>query len=459
MDDKTKKNLINGKKVSIITLGCKVNAYESQAIRDMFEQFGAVFVEDDEPADVCIVNTCSVTGIADKKSRQMLHRMGRTSSNGLIVATGCYAQAVGDKITKEGMADIVVGANRKDELLEKVAERLLEKNSDKVFLSDTKVDRKYMNLGITDFSEKTRAVVKVQDGCNQFCTYCIIPHVRGRVRSRSIEDTVEEVKRLAGAGYREVVLTGIHLSSYGRPDYEKGQTFDYEPLFNLIEATAQVDGISRIRLGSLEPRIISEESAKCFSGISKLCPQFHLSFQSGCDSVLKRMNRHYDVAEYEEKCAILRNAFDRPAITTDIIVGFPGETREDFLVTVDTLKRIGFAQMHIFKYSKRNGTPAAVMKDQVTDEEASRRSDILIDLGHEMRNAYLSSFVGQEEEIIIEKVYERDSVKYYSGLTSRYAETKAVAGNICARKNDVIKVLCNGVDPCGLLTANTVGRV
>ena len=442
--------VLYGKRAALCSLGCKVNAYETQAIRKMLEEKGAVIVDDNERADIYVINTCSVTGIADKKSRQSVHRAMKLDAEALVVVTGCYAQAAGSSVFDGEDRMIVIGSNRKDEIIESIEAWFAGRERSVELVSDLKTDKKYMDLRIDGFSDKTRAFIKVEDGCNQFCTYCIIPYVRGRVRSRSIEDTIEEITALAAAGYKEVVLTGIHLSSYGQADYEKSKGFEHGPLLELVRAASRVPGIERIRLGSLEPRIITAEFAQELAGIKEFCPQFHLSLQNGCNSVLKRMNRHYTIEEYAQRVEILRDVFDRPAITTDIIAGFPGETDEEFEDSINNLEVIGFAKMHVFRYSKRKGTPAATMKDQVPAEVSAARSDRLIDLDTFMHTRYLKSFLGEEQDVLVERVVERDGKYYARGLTTRYCEVEAYTGRFALTPNTITKVRFDEVTDCVL---------
>src|SRR5699024_8509378 len=357
------------KKAALHNLGCKVNAYETEAMQEMLEQAGYQIVPFREGADIYIINTCTVTNIADRKSRQMLHRARKLNPDAIVVAAGCYVQAQIGK-EKDSCIDIVIGNDHKKDLIrivEEYEERKREKNSAKnrsveEWTDDISRDREYEELRLTRPGEHTRAYIKVQDGCNQFCTYCIIPYARGRVRSREMKDVVQEVRALADNGYQEVVLTGIHLSSYGI-DFD-GQRH----LSDLIRAVHEIEGIRRIRLGSLEPGIVTEEFAGTLAAMPKICPHFHLSLQSGCDATLKRMNRRYTSEEYYEKCRILRKYFDDPALTTDVIVGFPGETEEDFQASFDFVDKVDFYETHIFKYSKREGTKAASMPDQVDEQ-------------------------------------------------------------------------------------------
>lgn len=394
------------KKVALHNLGCKVNAYETEAMQEMLETAGYEIVPFKEGADIYIINTCTVTNIADRKSRQMLHRARKMNPQALVVAAGCYVQT---QEVPDPCIDVVIGNNKKQDLLS-----ILEEY-DKDTLIDINNTKEYENLHLSRTGEHTRAYIKVQDGCNQFCSYCIIPYARGRVRSRVKEDVIEEVKRLAQNGYQEVVLTGIHLSSYGI-DFEEGE----ENLLSLIQAVHDVEGIRRIRLGSLEPRIITEEFARTISALPKMCPHFHLSLQSGCDAVLKRMNRRYTSGEYYEKCALLRKYFENPALTTDVIVGFPGETNEEFEESKAFIEKVEFYEAHVFKYSKRQSTKAAVMEEQIPEQIKSKRSDILLALNEEGRQAYEKSFVGKEVEVLVEESVEIGGETMQIGHTREY---------------------------------------
>ncbi|MCR5431556.1 MAG: tRNA (N(6)-L-threonylcarbamoyladenosine(37)-C(2))-methylthiotransferase MtaB [Lachnospiraceae bacterium] len=444
------KSVIQGKKVAFYTLGCKVNAYETQAIRRTLEEKGAVIAREDEEADIYVVNTCSVTGIADKKSRQTVHHVMKLSEDALVIVTGCYAQSSGGADLAGSDRAVVIGSNSKDEIVNAI-EAWFEDGKCDTRITDLFKDKRYMDLKIDGFNDKTRAFIKVEDGCNQFCTFCIIPFTRGRVRSRSIEDTVEEIEELARNGYKEVVLTGIHLSSYGRENYEKKEEFPYGPLLELIKRSASVEGIERVRLGSLEPRIITKDFAEELAGIKEFCPQFHLSLQSGCNSVLKRMNRHYSIEDYTERVNILREVFDRPAITTDIIAGFPGETEEEFEISFKNLEAIGFAKMHVFRYSKRKGTPAATMKDQVPPQKSAERSDRLIELDTRMHAEYLGSFLGEVQKVLVERVIDKDGKKVAKGLTTRYMDVEAVVMGEVPEENSFINVRFEGVSDDGIL--------
>lgn len=411
------------KKAALHNLGCKVNAYELEAMQQMLEAGGYEIVPFAPGADVYVINTCTVTNVADRKSRQMLHRAKKMNPQAVVVAAGCYVQAAGEDLPKDEAVDIVIGNNKKQNLLEILEKYEAGTAKDRIHTIDISHTREYEPLVINKTAEHTRAYLKIQDGCNQFCTYCIIPFARGRVRSRAKTDVMEEVRRLAKAGYREVVLTGIHLSSYG-VDFdscEKSGDYPYgRELLDLMEAIEKTPGIERIRLGSLEPGIVTEAFAKELSGLAGFCPHFHLSMQSGCDATLKRMNRRYDTAGFEARCGILRKYFDRPALTTDIIVGFPGETGEEFETTRRFVEKTGFSETHIFKYSRRKGTKAAVMDHQIPEEEKTCRSQILIELGDKNRKVYAESFLGREVEVLFEESLEKDGECCWIGHTREY---------------------------------------
>ena len=407
------------KRAALHNLGCKVNAYETEAMQELLEKNGYEIVPFHEEADVYIINTCSVTNMADRKSRQMLHKARKQNPDSVVVAAGCYVQALGNAGKSEDGVDIIVGNNKKNNIVE-ILDAYFQEHPEKQVqeLIDINHTNEYEDLHLSRTAEHTRAYLKVQDGCNQFCTYCIIPYARGRVRSRAKKDVVEEVRTLAANGYKEIVLTGIHLSSYGI-DFEKenGETDD---LLSLIRAVHEVEGIERIRLGSLEPRIITEEFAEALANLPKVCPHFHLSLQSGCDATLKRMNRRYDAAEYEEKCHILRKYFKNPALTTDVIVGFAGETEEDFRESKDFVDRIDFYETHIFKYSKREGTRAATMPNQVDEQEKTRRSNIMLEMNAEKMKKYEQLWMGQAVEVLFEEIMEKDGIRYATGHTKEY---------------------------------------
>ena len=405
------------RKAAFHNLGCKVNSYETEAMQQLLEDAGYEIVPFREGADVYIINTCSVTNVADRKSRQMLHRAKKMNPSAAVVAVGCYVQAAGAELKKDEAVDLIVGNNQKKDLVQILDDYFTDhENSGEIL--DIGHSQEYEELHIRRIADHTRAFIKVQDGCNQFCSYCIIPYTRGRVRSRRPEDIEHEVRGIAEAGYKEIVLTGIHLSSYG-VDFKDEQQ---ENLLTLIKRLDQIPGIERLRLGSLEPRIVTREFAKELARLRTICPHFHLSLQSGCDATLKRMNRRYNAAEYQACCEILREEFDNPAITTDVIVGFPGETEEEFAETERFLKAIHFYEMHIFKYSRRAGTRAADMPDQVPEGTKSVRSDILLALEKQQSLEYRGRFLGTEEEILLEEPIEIDGTKYMMGHTRQYVK-------------------------------------
>ena len=400
------------KKAALHNLGCKVNAYETEAMQELLEQNGYEIVPFKEGADVYIINTCTVTNIADRKSRQMLHKARKMNPDAVVVATGCYVQARGEDI--DPCVDIVVGNNKKKDLIAILDEYYANRQEVQKELIDINHEKEYEEMQVTHTAEHTRAYIKVQDGCNQFCSYCIIPYARGRVRSRNLENVLEEVRTLAASGYKEVVLTGIHLSSYG---IDTGDS-----LLELIQKVHEIDGIHRIRLGSLEPRIITEEFASAIAALPKMCPHFHLSLQSGCNATLKRMNRRYSAEEYMEKCNLLREHFQNPALTTDVIVGFPGETKEEFAESMDFVDRVNFYETHIFKYSRRAGTKAADMPDQIPEEIKAERSAKLIELGHKKQSAYEEKLLGTTQEVLMEEaVMTKDGI-YQVGHTKEYVK-------------------------------------
>ncbi|MBT9775565.1 tRNA (N(6)-L-threonylcarbamoyladenosine(37)-C(2))-methylthiotransferase MtaB [Clostridium sp. MCC353] len=405
------------RKAAFHNLGCKVNSYETEAMQQLLEEAGYEIVPFKEGADVYIINTCSVTNIADRKSRQMLHKAKKMNPDSAVVAVGCYVQAAGEELKKDPAVDLIVGNNRKAELVS-ILEDYFNSRMGEDPVIDIGKTHEYENLSISRIADHTRAFIKVQDGCNQFCSYCIIPYTRGRVRSRSLEDVVEEAGRLADAGYSEVVLTGIHLSSYGIDFPEEKK----EDLLGLIKRIHQIEKIKRIRLGSLEPRIVTEAFAGELSKLSKICPHFHLSLQSGCDETLKRMNRRYDTGEYEACCENLRRFFDNPAITTDVIVGFPGETEEEFEQTRACLERIHFYEMHVFKYSKRQGTRAAAMENQVPEPVKASRSDVLLKLDESMSKEYRLSCLGSVKEVLLEEKITINGRDYMIGHTKEYVK-------------------------------------
>ena len=409
------------KKAALHNLGCKVNAYETEAMQQLLEEAGYEIVPFSEKADVYVVNTCSVTNMADRKSRQMLHKAKKLNPDSIVVGAGCYVQTKEQEAISDLAIDIIIGNNKKHELVSLINEYMAKRENthSDLFTENAVIDindnkQEFEELFLSKTAEHTRAFIKVQDGCNQFCSYCIIPYARGRVRSRSIENVLAEVNRLAQNGFKEIVLTGIHLSSYG-VDCD-------DNLLHLIREVHKVDGIERIRLGSFEPRLITEEFASELSKLKKVCPHFHLSLQSGCDETLKRMNRKYTTEEYAESCKLLRKYFDHPAITTDVIVGFPGETEEEFEKTKEYLEKIHFYEMHIFKYSKRQGTRAAVMDNQVPDEIKTKRSSILIELGNRMSKEYRDYYMGMDKEVLFEEKTKLSGKDYFVGYTKEYVK-------------------------------------
>ena len=393
-------------------LGCKVNAYETESMQQMLEQAGYRIVDFSQTADVYVINTCSVTNMADRKSRQMIHRARGKNPDAVIVAAGCYVQTAGEEIKKDLSIDILIGNNKKAELIP-LLEQYFDARKHTVDVIDINEGiQPYEELTLAKTGEHTRAFLKVQDGCNQFCSYCIIPYARGRVRSRNPENVYEEAKRLAENGYREIVLTGIHLSSYG-----VGESFG---LLELIRMVHGIPGIERIRLGSLEPRIITEEFVGQLVQMKKVCPHFHLSLQSGCDDTLVRMNRKYSTEEYAHSCALLRAAYEHPAITTDVIVGFPGETPEEFSQTKQFLDRIGFYEMHVFQYSKRHGTRAERMPDQVPEPVKKERSGELLALEKVQSKEFRDYYIGKTQTVLFEEAMQIGEKRYMVGFTPEY---------------------------------------
>ena len=429
------------KKAALHNLGCKVNAYETEAMQHLLEEAGYEIVPFTQKADVYVINTCSVTNMADRKSRQMLHKAKKNNPDSIVVAAGCYVQTSEKEVLNDLSVDIVIGNDRKHDLVRLLEEYSLDSVNDTVDdINDGKHD--FEELFIDQTKEHTRAFIKVQDGCNQFCSYCIIPYARGRVRSRRFENVIAEVERLAANGFKEDVLTGIHLCSYGVVFEEA------TGLLELIQAVNAVKGIERIRLGSLEPKIVTEHFASELSKLDKICPHFHLSLQSGCDATLKRMNRKYTTKEYERGCELLRKYFVHPAITTDVIVGFPGETEEEFEQTKAYLEHIHFYEMHIFKYSKRKGTRAAVMPDQIDEQVKAARSEKLIALGHDMSKEFRKFYIGKNEEVLFEEKAVIGDKEYFVGYTKEYVkvakktdenlENQIVSGRISGMLTDEI---------------------
>ncbi len=450
---------IRGLRVAMHNLGCKVNSYEMDVMTRRLLDAGCSVVPFHEEADVYVINTCTVTNIADRKSRQMLHRSKKENPKAVVVAVGCYVETGLDGVKKDDCIDLAIGNNKKSEIADileeffRAREGALDSSFDTGSMSavpdktlggtsviDINHTDIYENMRLTELPEHTRAYIKVQDGYNQFCSYCVIPYARGRVRSRDMEDVLDEVKDLAAKGLKEVVITGIHVGSYG---VDKGEPM----LVSLLEKIDEIDRIERIRLGSVEPRLITGENVERLAGIEKLCPHFHLSLQSGCDSVLKRMNRHYTASEYMESVALLRKAFDRPAITTDVIVGFPGETEEEFEACRQFCEDIAFYEMHVFKYSPRKGTVAAGLPDQLTDREKSARSDVLIALTERDSVEYRRSFIGDALSVLWEDEETHNGHKYMVGHTDRYVRVAVREGSAeyaSARSGEVSVVTASG---------------
>ena len=452
------------KTVAFCTLGCKVNQYETDAMRGSFEAEGYEVKEFSQEASVYVINTCTVTNMADRKSRQMMHRAKKKNPDGIIVAVGCYVQAAKEQLEEDTLIDLVIGNNMKSQVVQ-IVEQYIQDNrhtEDRdAYVADIAHSHEYETMHIETVSEHTRAYIKIQDGCNQFCSYCIIPYARGRVRSRKMEDILQEVRNLTANGYKEIVLTGIHISSYGLDfEHTADEQEDYGPfknsaLIDLIETLSGIEGLERIRLGSLEPRIITENFVRRLCKVPQICPHFHLSLQSGCDETLKRMNRHYTTALYLEKCGILRQYFDRPALTTDVIVGFPGETEEEFAQTERFLETVHFSDMHIFKYSKRRGTKAADMPNQIDPQLQSVRSEKLIALGERMKDDFLEACKDQEQIVLIEEETEIDGTKYMTGHSKNYIRcafemdglvpNMVIKGTINSKLNEEF-VFCKRID-------------
>lgn len=404
-------------KAAFLTLGCKVNQYETDAMRELLEAAGYDIVDFKERADVYIINTCSVTNMADRKSRQMIHRARKKNPDAVVVAAGCYVQAAENELKEKGIADVLIGNNKKKDIV-RILEEYFQKREKTAEVLDISCTNEYESLTIHKINEHTRAYIKIQDGCNQFCSYCIIPYTRGRIRSKQPEDVIREIRALAREGYKEVVLTGIHLSSYGMDFPEENRT----DLLAVIENVQEIDGIERIRLGSLEPRIITEEFAQGLKKCSKVCPHFHLSLQSGCDETLKRMNRKYTTEEYKKALAILRDTFEHPALTTDVIVGFAGETEEEFEKTRAYLEEINLYEMHIFKFSVRKGTRAERMPGQVPEDVKTKRSAVLLAMTERHKKDFEQWYIGRKEKVLLEEMVEINGTKYMQGHTERYVK-------------------------------------
>ncbi len=428
------------KSVALHNLGCKVNSYEMDVMQQRLQDRGYKIVPFDAAADIYIINTCTVTNIADRKSRQMIHRARRCNPDAVVVAVGCYVQTAAGEALEDGTVDIAVGNNRKKDIVSIIEEYLKTREQPRVEKIDINNTREYEEMQLTRTAEHTRAYIKIQDGCNQFCSYCIIPYARGRVRSRAEEDILQEVRGIVVAGYREIVLTGIHISSYG---LDRGGL----ELLQLIRKLHEIDGLKRIRLGSLEPRIVTEQFARQLSALPGLCPHFHLSLQSGSDAVLGRMNRHYTAGEYFQTTEILRNCFRDPAITTDVIVGFPGETEEEFRETEAFVRKVNFYEMHIFKYSRRQGTRAAMMEGQLTEAEKGRRSAVLAQVEEEMSRSYRAGWLNRETGVLFEEKKQVAGGTYWIGHTPQYVKVAMEAGENADLSGQIVRGT-----PVGFLT-------
>ncbi len=438
------------KTVAFHTLGCKVNTYETEAMQQLMESAGYKCVEFTKRADVYIINTCSVTNIADRKSRQMLHRARKMNEDAIVVAAGCYVESAKDKIDEDLSIDIIVGNNNKNDIVNIINEYLQDKIKNK-FIIDINKETEYEEFNISKINDHTRAFIKVQDGCNQFCSYCIIPFTRGRVRSRKMENIIDEVKNLSASGYKEIVLTGIHLSSYGVDFLDESYNKRMEKLTQteesdeefvtknellcLIENIANIEGIERVRIGSLEPRIIQENFIRSLSKIDKFCPHFHLSLQSGCDKTLKSMNRKYTADEFYEGVKLIRKYFASPAVTTDIIVGFPGETKKDFEESRAFVEKVKFYETHIFPYSIREGTKAANMP-QVDGNEKVQRANILNEINLKNQKEFRTSRIGKEDELLCEEIFIKDGIEYFTGYTKEYVKVAVLNSDL--KTNDVV---------------------
>ena len=419
------------KKVAFVSLGCKVNQYETNAMSQEFIEAGYEVVDFNDIADIYIVNTCTVTNIADRKSRQMLRRVKDNNKDAILVATGCYAQVGKQELDKMDEIDLIIGNNEKKDIVEIIEKYQMVRIEE---ISDVMMQKEYVEFGTTTYTEKTRAVVKIQDGCDRFCSYCIIPYARGRVRSRKLENVITEVEQIVDKGLKEIVITGIHIASYGK-DFKENIG-----LIDLLEKLNEVSGLQRIRLGSIEPTIITKEFVERLSKLEKICDHFHLSLQSGCDETLKRMNRRYTTSQFEEVTKLLRQKFPNASLTTDIIVGFPGETEEEFQQTYDFLKKIAFYQMHVFKYSQRKGTKAAVMPNQVDGYIKEQRSKRLLKLSDANKQKYNSEYVGKTVEVLFE---EKDG-EFYKGHTKNYIQVFAKGEELDNKIKNVVVIESNG---------------
>ncbi len=445
------------RKVAFHNLGCKVNSYEMEYMQQSFAENGYEIVPFVEKADIYVVNTCTVTNIADRKSRQMLHRAKAMNPEGIVVAVGCYVQTDLEGARKDEAIDVLVGNNEKRNIVQ-IVEQFIANREEKECVPDLKSEQPYEQFLLKSTMEHTRVSVKIQDGCDQYCSYCIIPYSRGHIRSRSLEDIVEEVSTLCDMGYSEVVLTGIHLSSYGL-DLSERKTlyntvasegeFTNEALIQVIQAVAAISSVRRIRLGSLEPRIITDAFMSALQKVEQFCPHFHLSLQSGSDSVLKRMNRHYTAEEYAGKIDLIRRYFPKGAMTTDVIVGFPQESEEEFEETVRFLERVNFYETHIFKYSRRKGTVADRMSGQLTEKEKSVRSAVLIAAGEQRAEAFRRQFIGREVEVLVEEEENYGGQVFLVGHTREYVKVALPVHT--AEPGEIVRVVPTGLRQDGVL--------
>jgi threonylcarbamoyladenosine tRNA methylthiotransferase MtaB len=445
------------KTIAFHNLGCKVNAYETEIMIQNAQLSGYEIVQFSQVSDVYVINTCTVTNIADRKSRQMLHRAKKLNPDAVVVAVGCYVQTGGDRLLKDPLVDICIGNNHKAELIQILDEYFKGHNKKATVIDDLAIPSDYENMTLETLSDRVRTFVKIQDGCNQFCSYCAIPLARGRVRSRGKEDIIAEIKGLIEKGCQEVVLTGIHVGSYGIDLDDNGDiSGDYggnSRLIDLVEEISQIPGLKRLRLSSVEPRIITDENAKRLSKLPNLCPHFHLSLQSGCDETLKRMNRHYTTDVYYESVLSLRRHFDDPAITTDVIAGFPGETDDEFAQTSEFLKKVAFSDMHIFKFSPRKNTKAALMDGQISEEVKNTRSDILLDMALGFARDYMTRHIGRSEEILIEEEKSFFGKKYMLGHTPDYILVAIPSDG--REPGDIVNVKLTGILTEEIMTAET----
>lgn len=435
------------KTIAFHNLGCKVNAYETEIMMQNVQDADYEIVQFSQFSDIYVINTCTVTNIADRKSRQMLHKVRKLNPDAVVVAVGCYVQTGKDALLKDPLVDICIGNNHKGELVKILDDFFVNQRKKTAIIDDLGIPSDYEKMTLDTITDRVRTFVKIQDGCNQFCTYCAIPLARGRVRSRDKEEIVTEIKTLVEKGCKEIVLTGIHVGSYGIDMDENGnQSGDYggySKLIDLVEEISGIEGLGRIRLSSVEPRIITDENAKRLAALPNLCPHFHLSLQSGCDATLKRMNRHYSTDDYYESVLALRKYFDDPAITTDVIAGFPGETDEEFDTTVAFVKKVAFSDMHIFKFSPRKNTKAAVMDGQLSEDIKNKRSDVLLDLALEGAGRYMKSHIGRTEEVLLEEEKTILGKKYMIGHTPDYIPVAVPSEG--QTPGDIVNVMLSGM--------------